>query len=83
MEMKKVKNPTNSLIEYIGIGKDDGICNGDSGGAVQIEKFDGINIIIAIASYGSELSSKCINPFNFVNVTSHIKWIESIAFNDF
>lgn len=58
------------------------VCGGDSGGAAQIEFFDGINLVLGIEK-SIKPPGPCSLEAAFINVSKHQNWIESIAFNDF
>lgn len=81
--MKKIEKVENSY-EMLFSMKDEYICKGDSGGAIQVEFSSGVNYIIGIlTSYEPNGNLVCGNQPYFTNVTAHIDWIESIAFSDF
>lgn len=82
--MKKIDFSSSSYDVYSWHGGHDGyICDGDSGGAVQFEVREGINILLGILKGDTSLpSSFCSKESAFLNVTKHIKWIEEIAFNN-
>lgn len=60
------------------------ICTGDSGGGASVARLHDLVFIIGIQSHGHLAEGPECGPSSvFVNTTTYLGWIESIAFENF